>query len=671
MRISFGEYAQVLITDTSLVKNSMQPRTEGAIALLPVGNLQGSVKFYILRSKAIATKDHWKALPMPPAVIDHLNAFTPIEQLNKSKADMRFYVGYRESELKDDNENDFFDDVRDADLRNIVVDPPLKMSGNGIGNIIEMDPEHGSNPETVSTPPSNIVVADVLPGNNGQITKETNMIDENNDDGSVSEDSESSSQEHVDKDNNDLIPQEVPLHGHLTRARFKYPKDSHLWEYGIHVVFAMMISKVYYDVCLMSVKQAFNRYGDKAKEAAAKELRQLHEKDVWIPIGIFDRKQCTNIIPSHMIIVEKFNPDGSHDKIKARFLAGGNHELQRLYEDNHSSTVNLVVVFINLSIVVRGRRYIRIVDIAGAYLNALIKNKKIFMRIDKQIVKILMEMFPELYNESTVGPDGSVIVLLLKALYGCRESAKLWYEHLRRSLESLGFTVNPYDVCVFNKICSGTGKQITVAVYVDDLLITSESLEDINNFIEELIRIYKNVTVKEDSNLGYLGMEISFTNINIRNEIEVKMTGYVNELLEDMNEMREVSTPYSLDLFEIDSNAELLSLSDKEKFHSTVARVMYLAKRVRPDLLTTCSFLASRVNHPTIQDQKKLNRMIRYLAHTKDLGIRFCHDGSSDMQLEMHIDASYASHSDRKGQSAVSIMLGGSPVFVRSIKQII
>jgi hypothetical protein len=39
------------------------------------------------------------------------------------------------------------------------------------------------------------------------------------------------------------------------------------------------------------------------------------------------------------------------------------------------------------------------------------------------------------------------------------------------------------------------------------------------------------------------------------------------------------------------------------------------------------------------------------------------------MQLEMYIDASYASHSDRKGQSGISIMLGGSPVFVRSIKQ--
>jgi hypothetical protein len=36
--------------------------------------------------------------------------------------------------------------------------------------------------------------------------------------------------------------------------------------------------------------------------------------------------------------------------------------------------------------------------------------------------------------------------------------------------------LNPYDICVFNKICIGSGKQITVAVYFDDLLISSECL---------------------------------------------------------------------------------------------------------------------------------------------------------------------------------------------------
>jgi thiamine kinase-like enzyme len=129
--------------------------------------------------------------------------------------------------------------------------------------------------------------------------------------------------------------------------------------------------------------------------------------------------------------------------------------------------------------------------------------------------------------------------------------------------------------------------------------------------------------------------------------VVMKLSGYIKELLEDLNEDREVSTPYGNDLFEIDAaNSDLLSSEEKEKFHSTVARIMYLAKRVRPDILTTCSFLASRVMCPTQQDDKKLKRLVKYLAHTQDLGIRFHHNGA-EFKLEMYIDASYASHSDR------------------------
>jgi hypothetical protein len=221
------------------------------------------------------------------------------------------------------------------------------------------------------------------------------------------------------------------------------------------MVFATLIDKIFSEVWLMSVKQAIERFGDRAKEAIEKELRQLHEKNVWSLVNVTDWKSCFNIIPSHMIVTKKFHPDGSHDKIKGRFVSGGNHEVRRLYEDNYSSTVSLVVVFIILAIVVLERRFMRIVDIVAAYLNALIKNKDILMRLNKQAVKLLEEMFPDLYNHLTIGgPDGSAVVKLLKALYGCRESAKLWYQHLRNTLESLGFKVNPYDICVFNKICN-------------------------------------------------------------------------------------------------------------------------------------------------------------------------------------------------------------------------
>ena len=38
--------------------------------------------------------------------------------------------------------------------------------------------------------------------------------------------------------------------------------------------------------------------------------------------------------------------------------------------------------------------------------------------------------------------DGTVIVKFMKALYGCVQSAKLWYNHLKTILESLQFCAN-------------------------------------------------------------------------------------------------------------------------------------------------------------------------------------------------------------------------------------
>ena len=73
--------------------------------------------------------------------------------------------------------------------------------------------------------------------------------------------------------------------------------------------------------------------------------------------------------------------------------------------------------------------------------------------------------------EAFVEPNGSCVVKLDKALYGTVEAAKLRYDLLSGQLREAGFTQNPYDLCVFNKIGSN-GNQITVALHVDDMLIT-------------------------------------------------------------------------------------------------------------------------------------------------------------------------------------------------------
>ena len=55
-------------------------------------------------------------------------------------------------------------------------------------------------------------------------------------------------------------------------------------------------------------------------------------------------------------------------------------------------------------------------------------------------------------------------LLLLKSLYGCMESALLWYDLYLNTLTSQRFLINPYDRCIANSTTQD--KQCTVAWYV-------------------------------------------------------------------------------------------------------------------------------------------------------------------------------------------------------------
>ena len=73
-----------------------------------------------------------------------------------------------------------------------------------------------------------------------------------------------------------------------------------------------------------------------------------------------------------------------------------------------------------------------------------------FLRIDPIVADILCELDPS--YEMFRLPDRSIIVMLDKALYGCIESAKLFYDNISNVLLDFGFEKNPYDHCVFNKV---------------------------------------------------------------------------------------------------------------------------------------------------------------------------------------------------------------------------
>jgi hypothetical protein len=58
----------------------MVPRTEGAIALLPTGNLQGPVRFFVLETKVYVTRNQFVILPIPNEEISKLDELAKSSQ---------------------------------------------------------------------------------------------------------------------------------------------------------------------------------------------------------------------------------------------------------------------------------------------------------------------------------------------------------------------------------------------------------------------------------------------------------------------------------------------------------------------------------------------------------------------------------------------------------------
>ena len=75
---------------------------------------------------------------------------------------------------------------------------------------------------------------------------------------------------------------------------------------------------------------------------------------------------------------------------------------------------------------------------------------------------------------------------VLRAIYGCLESVMLWYNLYVTTSKGMGFELNPYNLCVANKIINR--KQCTIVWYVDDNTISHADPYVVDSIIQELTK---------------------------------------------------------------------------------------------------------------------------------------------------------------------------------------
>jgi exosome complex RNA-binding protein Rrp4 len=152
--------------------------------------------------------------------------------------------------------------------------------------------------------------------------------------------------------------------------------------------------------------------------------------------------------------------------------------------------------------------------------------------------------------------------------------------------------------------------------------------------------------------------------------VRITAPGFINDLLSNCRETGIAVSPATDHLFEArdSSVAELVGPVDKAYFHSEVAKLLYIAKRIYPEILVAISYLATRVNIVDKDDMLKLTRVHKYINYVRDRGIRL-HIGDT-ITVRAYVDAAYGVHADGKSHTGCMVIVGDDgAVYFKSAKQ--
>ena len=433
-----------------------------------------------------------------------------------------------------------------------------------------------------------------------------------------------------------------------------------------------MIKRVFYNdigylsfiLSTMSIRDALTRFPVEAKESIALEMSQMISKSVFHPVdtSTWSKEQFKSVIPSMMFLKEKYLPNGLFEKLKSRLVAGGHRQNRSIYanKDISSPTASMFAIFSLACIWARERRKVSAFDITGAYLNAVIKKNKVYMKINKEVANVLCSLDKK--YKLFLQKDGSVIVQLDKALYGLVESAKLWYDDIADALLSIGYSRNPIEKCVFNKV-NENGVQCTVVLYVDDSAVAStdeKMIDEVRNLFKSK---YRDVGERNGSIIPFLGMLFDYS---IEGEVSVSMPKYVDDYLKKYPNTGFAKTPATENLFVERENIAKLSVEMSESFHSEVATLLYLSHRIRGDVMLTVAYLTTRVISPDEDDMAKLMRLRNYIAASKEQKLTL---KAEDLIYRVYIDSSYGVHPNGRSHSGLVISLGKGSILCKSTKQ--
>ena len=207
------------------------------------------------------------------------------------------------------------------------------------------------------------------------------------------------------------------------------------------------------------------------QEAITAELLTLNKRKVFGPV-------CRT--PPHIrpvghrwVFVRKRDENNKVVRYKARLVAQGFTQRPGVdFEETYSPVMDGVTFRYLISMAVNMGLKMKLMDVVTAYL---------YGNLDSNIYMKVPEGIPVPNHDRA--NRGLYSVQLQKALYGLRQSGRMWYNRLSDFLHEKGYTSNKDCPCVF--IRRSQDGFCIISVYVDDLNIigTPEDIEEASSYL--------------------------------------------------------------------------------------------------------------------------------------------------------------------------------------------
>jgi hypothetical protein len=351
-------------------------------------------------------------------------------------------------------------------------------------------------------------------------------------------------------------------------------------------------------------------------DAIATELDNYKFHKVLKPVNRADIPRGSTIPDLKQVFVAK-QVSQSERKYKFRLaIRGFAQKYGKDYEETYSPTVMVKTVKLILHLAAHFGWNIEHIDIGCAYMEAPAE-RKMFVRVAADLV--------------AVGFCESEHAELGANAYGIKQGGRVFHVHEAHKLLAFGCGRCASDVCVFTKWDPGGTMVVIVFMYVDDLGITGNWIEEIQRLREYLRQEFRKIKVTSPM-LCYIGMELQWKPEEHR--VVVGQSFYCREMVNGLHTDITAAIPLP---YTVDYHAE--AVCDQAPIWEELGQVRYLADRTRPDLAAAAGILGSYAAHPAEVHLRGMRHLMKYCKATSEVALNL--GGDSAIRAEFHCDASF------------------------------